>query len=71
MLERKSKNPPKKYLKNKKEEVFAQFNQDSRKAYKRSWAQFGEGGGRGGAGEGGLERVGVGKGQKRGEDDII
>jgi hypothetical protein len=22
------------------EEVFAQFNQDSRKAYKRSWAQF-------------------------------
>ncbi len=25
----------------------------------------------GGAGEGGLERVGVGKGQKRGEGDII
>ncbi len=31
-----------------------------------SWAQFG-----GGTGEGGLERVGVGKGQKRGEGDII
>ncbi len=48
-------------------EVFAQFNQDSWKAYKRSWVQFGGGG----AGEGGLERVGVGKGRKRGEGDII
>jgi len=43
------------------EEVFAQLNQDSWKAYKRSWVQFG----------GGPERVGAGKGQKRGEGDII